>query len=203
MKKHIIENNRALKALVITASVMFGYVLFWALVLKLGREDMLVRNHTNLSQLTLTERLMWDLIPFNYRGDDYNIKLQMLTTLLNCFVFAPFGVAFSYLLGKKGGKGVVLGAMLNFGVVFAIESIQLFTMFGNFATEDFITNMAGYFIGVALYYVLFKRFSNKQNVVFFCIINVIVAAIFVYSAISTIGALDVIVELLSKNNYAF
>lgn len=199
MKKHIIENNRALKALVIAATVMFGYILFWALVLKLGREDMLVRNHTNLSQLTLTERLMWDLIPFNYRGDDYNIKQQMLTTLLNCFVFAPFGVAFSYLLGKKGFWGVLIGAVANLGIIFAIELMQLITLFGNFATEDFITNMVGYFIGVALYYVLFKRFSNKQNVVFFCIINVIVAAVFVYSAISTIGALDVIVELLSKN----
>lgn len=198
-EKYFPYTEQTVGRLVISATVMFVWLLFWALVLKLGREDMLIRNHTNLMQLTTIERIMWDLVPFNYRGSDYEISLQILTTVLNCFVFAPLGVTLSYLLVNKGKLGVLFGTLIHFGIVLAIELIQLFTMFGNFATEDFITNTVGYFIGVGLYFLLFKRLSAKHNVVFFSIINLLLVVMVVFSLITTIDAADVLAELFVKS----
>ena len=194
-EKYLPYEEKTVKRLVLASAIMFGWLLIWALVLKLGREDLLLRNATNLSQLTLEERLLWDLIPFNYRGSDYEIELQKLTTLLNCFVFAPFGVMFSYLLSKKW---ILLGAPINLGVVFTIEVLQLATMFGNFATEDFITNMAGYFIGLAIYLLIFRRLNAKQNVIFFSGAVVILAVMTVISLVSTGMAMDTMIDILTR-----
>ena len=69
--KFISYNEVTIRRLALSALVMYIWILIWALVLKLGDAQTLIRNYQNLSVLTLKERIMWDLIPFNYRGTDY------------------------------------------------------------------------------------------------------------------------------------
>ena len=68
-EKFLPYNEVTLKRLVGTATAMYFWLIIWALVLKLGNEAILVGNYTNLKALTLRERIMWDIVPFNYRGE--------------------------------------------------------------------------------------------------------------------------------------
>ena len=57
------------RKLTLICSIMFLWLLIWALVFKLCNEDSMIANYKNLSALTLKERITWDLTPFNYRGE--------------------------------------------------------------------------------------------------------------------------------------
>ena len=111
-------NETTLRKLVISATVMYFWILIWALVLKLGDEGILIRNYTNLKELTLWERILWDLIPFNYRPAEGGLVNLLLDTLLNCFVFAPIGVAFGYLFKKTN---ILRDAAICLGISLLIE----------------------------------------------------------------------------------
>ena len=56
--------------------------------------------------------------------------------------------------------------MRDLGICFLIslffELLQLFTMIGNFATMDLITNVAGYFVGLVFYELIFKKQGNQK-----------------------------------------
>ena len=179
----------------IILTLMLMWILFWALVLKLCNHELLIRNYSALSIMTIKERLMWDLIPFNYRGTDYNIMLQKIVTVLNCFVLAPLGVTLSYSFKKRR---IMLGAVISFLFILFIETTQLFTTFGNFATEDFITNTLGYFIGVAVYHILFKRIPKKATVVVLSVCTVIGVALSVYSMVTAVNSAELIFSLINR-----
>ena len=187
---------KKLRRLVLAALIMFMWLLVWILVLKLCDEAILLRNYGNLKTMTVHERLEWDSIPFNYRGSEYEIMLQKLTTLLNCFILVPLGVMLQYLFG---GRRIALGAIISFLFVLCIELLQLYTMFGNFATEDFITNMVGYFIGVALYQLVFRRLSHRVSIVVFVSSVVILAAIALFSFVSIYNIHDTLFKMLTHS----
>ena len=183
------------RKLTLICSIMFLWLLIWALVFKLCDEEMIVTNYYNLRYMTLKERIEWDLIPFNYRGEaEYKVK-QMIATVLNCFVLAPLGVLFPFVFKKMN---VLRDAGICLLIVTTIESLQLITTLGNPATEDFITNMAGYFIGLAFYHLIFKRLHVKQNVVFFSIVSVLLAAATVYSLITTVNTAEIIYKIITR-----
>ena len=184
-----------LRRAAIFSALMFGWILIWALVFKLGSEILMLRNYHNLKDMTIGERLIWDLIPFNYRGDEYWIMRQKIDTVLNCFVFSPFGVFFSYAF-KKGR--IIYGLPLCFAICATVEISQLFTLLGNFATEDFITNIVGYFIGLIIYLIIFKRLSVTQSTAFFRVINVLLAILTIFSVGTIIYTRDVIVGIITR-----
>jgi glycopeptide antibiotics resistance protein len=188
-------NEVTLKRLVIAATTMYFWLIIWALVLKLGNEAILVGNYTNLKALTLRERIMWDIVPFNYRGEGlYKVKIIM-DTALNCLVFAPFGVAFGYLFKKTN---ILRDAALCLGLSLLIELTQLATMLGNPATEDLITNVAGYFIGFALYKLVFARLSVKNSVRVMACVCIIFAAATVFSIAATADSAEVICKIITR-----
>ena len=188
-------NDTTVRRLALFCSISFLWLLIWALVFKLCDEEMIVRNYTNLKNMTIKECIEWDLIPFNYRGEgDYKIK-QMITTVLNCFVFAPFGVLLPLAFKKVN---VLRDAGICLFMVTTIETLQLLTILGNPATEDFITNVAGYFIGLAFYLLVFKRLSTKHKTVFFSIVNIIFALAVLYSLFTYISTADLIYQILTK-----
>lgn len=188
-------NETTLRKLVISATVMYFWILIWALVLKLGDEGILIRNYTNLKELTLWERILWDLIPFNYRPTEGGLVNLLLDTLLNCFVFAPIGVAFGYLFKKTN---ILRDVAICLGIALLIELAQLATMLGNPATEDLITNVAGYFVGFAIYHLVFKHLPVKHGVRFFAVVNAVFAAVTVFSLIATADSAMVIYRIVTK-----
>ena len=92
--------EKRIVSLSLMAVGMLAWILIWALVFKLGSEVLLVRNYTNLKDMTIEERILWDIIPFQYRGDEYWKMRQFLDTILNCFILAPLGVLLCYAFKK-------------------------------------------------------------------------------------------------------
>ena len=194
-EKWLSYNEKTLRTVVLFGALMYFWLLIWALVFKLCNEEMMTTNYWNLTALTLKERIEWDLIPFQYHGEGlYRIK-QIITTVLNCFVFAPFGVLFPLLFKKLNALRDALICLL---MVTVIEVLQMVTIIGNFSTEDFITNVVGYFIGLLIYFLFFKRLRVKTKVVFFSIANLILAAGVIYSIVTFIGASETIYAILTR-----
>lgn len=194
-EKYLPYNEKTLRRLVAAAMIMYSWILIWALVFKMGNETILKNLYANLKDLTLKERILWDIIPFNYRPEEGRLANLIMDTVLNCFAFAPFGVFLSYVFKKSN---VLRDFLICFGFSAFIEILQLVTMLGNPATEDLITNTFGYFIGFGLYMLLFKRLSQKHTVITAVIVNIIFAVASVYAIVSTVGAAELIFKIATK-----
>jgi glycopeptide antibiotics resistance protein len=194
-EKYLPFNEVLLRRLALCATVMYTLIIIWALVFKMCNENILRNLYMNLKDMTLKERILWDIKPFNYRGEgDYRLRI-ILDTVLNCFVFAPFGVLLCYIFKKIN---IVRDAIICLALSIGIEAIQLITMLGNPATEDLITNTLGYFIGLGIYMLLFRRLSTKSGVIVALVVNFILAAVVLYSLISFAGAADLIFKIVTK-----
>lgn len=193
-EKYFSCSEITLRRLAIASTAMYLWIVIWALVLKLGNETLLVNNYTNLKDMTLLERIMWDIVPFNYRGEGaYRTKIIM-DTVMNCFVFAPIGVALGYLFEKVN---VLRDILICLGFSLAIEVVQLITMLGNPATEDLITNLVGYFIGFLLYRFLFSRLSVRRGICLLSVVNLIFVAVTAFSVVTTVGAAELICKIIT------
>ena len=193
--KKTLYNEQALRRLIIFAIVMYIWLLVWALIFKLGDATMLERNYSNLKNMTLEERILWDLIPFNYRGTDYWKEKQMIATALNCLVLAPIGASLGYLLKKAN---VLKITAIGFLIAFCFESTQAFTTWGNPATEDLITNTLGCLIGYAIYRLLLKRLPLKWNVRLFGLVNILLVLATIVSVFTMVDSADLIYKMMTK-----
>ena len=184
-----------LRRLAVSATLMYIWILIWALVLKLGNAEMLTGNYINLKQLTVKERLAWDLIPFYYRGEGaYKTKI-ILDTVMNCFVFAPFGIMFGYVFKKRN---ILRDVAICLGFAVLIEFLQFITMLGNPATEDLITNPIGYFIGLVFYVLIFKRLSVRQSVKVAVVTNTVFGVTVAVSLVTVIRSAELIFQIITK-----
>ena len=188
-------SRKTLSALMIAATVMLLWIYVWALVFKLGSEIILTRNYESYKDMTYGERILWDLIPFNYRGTDYSKMRQIIDTVLNSFVFAPLGVSLCYVFEKVS---VWRNAAICLGCSVVVETLQLFTVFGNPATEDLITNVLGGFIGYAVYQLLLRRISLRKSVILAIIANAALVAAVIFSFVTLALASDLILKILTK-----
>ena len=118
-----------------------------------------------------------------------------MDTVMNCFVFVPIGVALGYLFKKTN---VLRDAALCLAFSLFIETIQLITMLGNPATEDLITNLVGYFIGFALYRLLFARLSTGHSICLLSVVNITFAIVTVFSLVTTVGAAELILKIITR-----
>ena len=194
-KQNLQEGEKRIRWLALAAMGMLVWVLIWALVFKLGSEVLLVRNYTNLKDMTIEERILWDIIPFQYRGDEYWKMRQFLDTILNCFILAPLGVLLCYAFKKDN---LWRNVALCFAFSLCIEILQLFTTVGNPATEDLITNTVGCFIGYGIYRWGFRRLNEKNTYRFLVLSNVVLVLIVLFSLVTMALASDTIFKLLTK-----
>ena len=189
------HDEAILRRLAVSATLMYVWILIWALVLKLGNAEMLTGNYINLKQLTVKERLAWDLIPFHYRGEGaYKTKI-ILDTVMNCFVFAPFGIMFGYVFKKRN---ILRDVAICLGFAVLIEFLQFITMLGNPATEDLITNPIGYFIGLVFYALIFKRLSVRQSVKVAVVTNTVFGVTVAVSLVTVIRSAELIFQIITK-----
>lgn len=189
------HNKLTVKRLAVACAIMFSWLLIWALVFKLGSEILLARNYSNLKDMTFMERIMWDLIPFNYRGTDYWKTRQFIDTILNCFIFAPLGISFCYIFEKKN---VFRDALICLGFSLFIESMQLITVLGNPSTEDLLTNVTGCFIGHLIYVLILRRLSLRNSTIFLMVATVVLSLAVVFSFVTTVIASEVIFKIITR-----
>ncbi len=194
-KTFLAYDEKTLRLLAVSLTAMLFWLLIWVLVFKLCNRATLITNYMNLKDMTLIDRIKWDLIPFNYRGEgEYRARLIM-DTVLNCFVFAPFGVTLCYVFKKRN---ILRDLAICLGFSLVIEALQLCTTIGNPSTEDLITNVLGYFIGFGIYHILFKRLPLKQGVITFGVFNLIASILTVISLVTTVITGPLIYQLITK-----
>ncbi len=188
----LVYDERTLRREVAVATSLYIFILLWGLCLKFGNAEMLARNYINLSELTLRERFLWDIVPFYTRQ---NHTLQWLEFFANSLVFAPFGILLNYMFAKKR---ILRDFALCVGLSLSIEVLQLFTLLGGFATVDLIMNSAGYFVGLGLYYLIFKKCSAKTCVWVCRVFNLVFLILFVYALVTALQNGELILSILTK-----
>ena len=174
------------------AAVAYTVLLFWALWLKFNDFHMVVPNYHWLSTMSVKERFLYDLIPFQIRFDFTN---QFLQFPANAIIFAPFGVILPYCF-KKGN--IWRDLAVCFGVSLSIEVVQLFTIIGNFATADLIMNTLGYFIGFALYRLIFSKLSTQKTVWVYRASSLLLLAFLSVAVVTTINNRELIIAILTR-----
>ena len=133
------EYSKKLKIVSKIAIILFLLFLVWALYFKFSdiNEVKYVSSTTGL--MTLKERFLFDIIPFDFRNT--NLKsLHLFLNILNMIVFAPLGVALC--MNSKEIKWK-RDALFCFLVSLIVELIQLFTVIGGFASDDLLMNTLG------------------------------------------------------------
>ena len=194
-EKYLPYDEATLRRQALATTFLFSWILIWALVFKLGSELLLVGNYTNLKDMTIEERILWDLIPFNYRGEgEYKLKLIM-DSVLNCFVFAPLGVTLCYVFKKVN---VWRNAAICLAFSVGVELLQLATILGNPATEDLITNTVGCFIGFGLYHLIFKRISVKNSVRTLAVVNTLLAIVGIVALVTLVMSGETIIGIITR-----
>jgi glycopeptide antibiotics resistance protein len=178
-KMLLVCNERSLRREVIVAISLYVFILIWGLCFKFGSALMIERNYINLSELDLQERFLYDIVPFRTRQ---NHVVQWIEFFANSLVFAPFGVLLNYLFHKRN---ILRDFALCLGLSLSIEVFQLFTLLGGFATVDLIMNSLGYFVGLGLYFLIFKKRTVKTCVWICRVANLIFLVLSVY-AIATL-----------------
>ena len=185
-------DEREHKRAVVFATCAYIIVLFWALWLKFNDFYMVVLNYQWLSKMTVKERFLYDIVPFQIR---YDFIRELLQFPANAIVFAPFGVLLNHLFSKKN---IWRDLAICFGISLSIEIVQLFTIIGNFATADLIMNTLGYFIGLPFYCLIFAKLSTKQTVWVYRVANTILFVTLIVVAVTTIDNWELISAILTK-----
>ncbi len=185
-------DKRTLRREVIVAACLYIFILIWGLCFKFGNAEMLARNYKNLLELNIRERFLYDIVPFYTRQ---NHTLQWLEFFTNSLVFAPFGVLLNYMFAKRN---ILRDFFLCFGLSLCIEVFQLFTLLGGFATVDLIMNSVGYFVGLGIYYLIFKKRTLKTCIWVCRAFNFIFLILFVYAFGTTLQNGELILAILTK-----
>lgn len=185
-------NESALRRETLIVAITYVFILFWALWLKFNDFHMVVLNYQWLSKMTIKERFLYDIIPFQIRYDFANEFVQFPA---NAVIFAPFGVLFNHSFKKKN---IWRDLAICFGISLSIELLQLFTLIGSFATADLIMNTLGYFIGFAVYKWIFSKFSCKVMLWIYRAVNLILLIALIIAIITTIKNWELIVAILTR-----
>ncbi len=193
-----VRHSTALRVTVLITTILFWLFLVWGLYFKFGKASTIEFNHFQLHQYSTKERFLLDIIPFEIRASHLNPKMAVVEIFLNGFVMAPFGILFNFVDRRPK---VWKHLLIVFGISLTFEIVQFCTLIGGFATADLIMNTLGYFIGFALYHLIFKRLPDKFNLVLFTIVNLLFVAILVYATITIIEMWDLLKKLLSTNHF--
>ena len=184
-------NSKTVRNLAIVASVLFAHFLIWALWLKLCRTDLILVNYEKLLTLTDKERFLLDIIPFVKRKGSTDFFYREI--LLNCFVLAPFGVAFNE-IDKK--KRIWLHLLICFLFSLTIEVLQYFTLIGGFAPADLITNVISYFVGLAIYHLIFRWLSARVKGAIYVVVIAGLVATLICAVVRIVEIQDVLIMIL-------
>ena len=185
------EAVRHIHRLASVTTVLFILLLFWALWLKCNIPLFMRMAYSHLSEMTLYERFMFNIIPFYVWKDFF---LQWTEILLNGLIFAPMGVLLNHAFAKMN---IWRDLTICFCVSLAIEITQLFTIIGNFATVDLIMNTLGYFIGFAIYRWIFEKLSLRKTIWFYRVVMIAASLLLMFAIFNTIRTRDVLIAILT------
>ena len=121
------------------------------------------------------EYIGYNLIPFNGSGLDFR-----LDTIINAFLFMPFG----FLLSMKSRKNMKSLLLIFIPLLASIilESLQYAFRLGAADITDVIMNTVGSCAGFITYYLSYKIFGNKPDKVYAILMSIVavIALILLY-----------------------
>lgn len=184
---------------VVTMIVIILYILFfvWALYFKFGDIDEVRYVSSHTGKMSLKERFLFDIIPFDF-SNTHQKWLHFLLNILNFIVFIPLGVALCIKDKAIKWKKHIL---ICFVISLTFEIVQLFTVIGGFASDDLLMNTLGYFGGALIYKLIFSKFNDKINYYIIIACNIIIICVLVFAVITLIPKLGEYIEIIKQ--YAF
>lgn len=191
------QYSKKLKIACTIAIVLYLLFFVWALYFKFGdiNDVKSIANHHK--DWSLKERFLFDIIPFDFRNTHQKF-LHFIINILNFIVFAPLGVALC--MRSKGIKWK-RHALFCFLVSLTFELVQLFTFIGGFASDDLLMNTLGYFLGALVYYLIFRKLSDKVNYYIIVACDVFLSLVVIFAIITMIPILGEYIEIIKA--YAF
>ena len=191
------KNNSNLKKVTSISIVLFIMCLVWALYFKFGNINFTKACAKELSYMTLKQRFLYDIIPFDF-GNTHEPGKHLLINILNLIIFIPFGVILPL---RENRIKIIPQALFCFVISLCFEILQLFTLIGGFAADDLLMNTLGYFVGLVLYVCIFKKFSNKVNTCIIIIANIIMSIVIIYGILNITPIFDEYMQIIK--DYAF
>ena len=191
------QYSKRLKIVSTVAIVLYLLFFVWALYFKFSdiNEVKYVSSHTGL--MTLKERFLFDIIPFDFRNTKQK-WLHFILNILNMIVFAPLGVALCIRSKEIKWKR---HALFCFLVSLTFELVQLFTVIGGFASDDLLMNTLGYFLGALIYYLIFRKLSDKFNFYLILVCDVILSLLLIFGVITLVPIFGEYINVIKT--YAF
>ena len=147
--KNILTNKRAMNLLFIFVCVVYALVLCRGILFKYV-------SPFELFSPDRYEYIGYNLIPFNGSGLDFR-----LDTIINAFLFMPFGFLLS-MKSRKNMKSLLL-IFIPLLVSFILESLQYAFRLGAADITDVIMNTVGSCLGFLMYLVSFIIFDDKAD----------------------------------------
>jgi glycopeptide antibiotics resistance protein len=190
------DYQKKLNKLIKIGIVLYILVLIWIVYFKFGNIYLVWHNAFSISHLSPLERFMFDIRPFDFSNSpDSQLLSQIFDEFLNGLIFAPFGILLP-LLNKK--VRILPQLLFCFGLSLIIEVTQYFTAIGGLASDDLIMNTLGYFLGLAIYWLIFKKFPKKAQYITYVIVDILLLIAVVIGIIVTIKYFDQYLILLKK-----
>lgn len=167
---------------------LYLILLIWIVVFKANYSVIPLR-YVLTKAMTLKERFMLGCYPYKNLiecdGGDFSIRL--LEHFLNIIVFLPFGFLLPFFIKKKT---VLFTSLIFIFATIGFELHQLFTWLGGFDVTDLINNTLGGFIGIAIYKLIFSKFSDHAVNRISFVANVIFTPIALFAIYNTIKHFD-------------
>ena len=131
--------------------------------------------------MTILERLQFKAIPFKYTIERIleGRPLEILATIFNAVCFVPMTMLFR-LLKLSGKQALILAG----GISMAIEIFQLFSCWGGFDVSDWILNVLGAWLGVALFKP-FAKLTDKTQCIILGVCTLIALPVDIFAIINT------------------
>lgn len=174
------QRKRLRNTFLVAILILYFILLIWVIVFKCNDNASM---HIEMNRaMTIRERLAYKAIPFKYTIERLKAgaPLETIATIFNVLIFAPMTMIFRYLKIKK-----LTAVLIAAAVSMAIEILQLFTGWGGYDISDWILNVLGALLGLAVF-ALFTRMSHKAQFVTVAICGFIALPVDIFAIINTV-----------------
>ena len=176
--------------------IIYLILLIWVVIFKCNIAVSLTDGYLYLKTISLKERFLIYIIPFQNHFIDFK-DFVLNDTFLNVIVFIPMGLYVSYFIKNKR---FLMAFVISFGASLFLEVFQLFTLMGSYQSEDLIVNTLGGIIGYLLYKLIYKDTPRRMLILNIISLVVIVMAIpvVIYATINTIINFDLYISIVNR-----
>lgn len=198
----LLKKENTLKIFSILLFTIYIGILVWIIMFKCNLINSIQLSYDYLKDMTIKERVSVFIIPFkNYFPESVESPKYIFNSddFLNIIIFIPVGLYSSYFIKKSRFIKVFVITLLT---SLFFELVQLFTLIGSFAVQDFITNITGGLIGFIVYTLIFINGLQPKKILILNVLSIILITLFLplllYAVINTINCFDIYIDIIKS-----